>query len=394
MNEELQRTLIEAATPERYEKLTSELAHQIHERAAFRICEVPLCLSSDFSGRLESAGMDLIRQMATPEFHAYSEPTLPTGGAAPNESAHPSFVLLDFAVVRDEAGQWQPALIELQGFASLFGLAFDLDLAYREILPIPEGQTAYFNGRSRAQAIEHLRRTILADTDPEQVILLEVDPEHQKTHVDFRATEDLLGVHTVGIDRVRRRGRNLFYEREGREIPVRRIYNRCLWEEVERKGVRTEFTFADDLDVTWVAHPNWYHRISKHSMPFLKSPFVPDCRLLSQLDGIPEDLEQYVLKPLDEWGGEGVDLHPTKEDIEAVSRPESYILQSKIEYAPVFETPEGGSKAEIRLMYAWPDHDPEPALVTLLLRIFRSEFSNVGRNNMPWAGASIAYHPG
>src|SRR6185369_10778795 len=141
---------------------------------------------------------------------------------------------------------------------------------------------------------------VLGGHAPDEVVLLEIDPAHQKTLPDFLLTEKLLGIRTVCITQVEKRGRKLYHN--GRAIE--RIYNRVIVDELVRRGIETPFDYRDELDVEWAGHPNWYFRISKFSIPFLKHPSVPRTCFLS--DGVPDDLQNWVLKPLYSFAGLGV----------------------------------------------------------------------------------------
>jgi hypothetical protein len=116
-------------------------------------------------------------------------------------------------------------------------------------------------------------------------------------------TEKLLGIRTVCITKIHKDGRRLFYEEGGRRVPIERIYNRTIVDELERKGIKLPFDFRDALDVEWAGHPNWYFRISKYSIPYLKHPSVPRTWFLNQLTEVPPDLENFVLKPLYSFAG-------------------------------------------------------------------------------------------
>src|SRR5207302_522841 len=165
--------------------------------------------------------------------------------------------------------------------------------------------------------------------DPENVILMEIHPQQQKTLPDFLLTEKMLGIRTVDITNIRKERARLYYERDGKRVLIRRIYNRAIVDELERTGVKLAFDWRDDLDVEWAGHPNWYFRISKFSIPYLKHESVPKTWFLDRLDTIPDDLENYALKPLYSFAGLGVVIAPKKEDIAAIpaERRGSYILQ-------------------------------------------------------------------
>jgi hypothetical protein len=174
---------------------------------------------------------------------------------------------------------------------------------------------------------ELLRRAIVGSHDPENVILMEIDPLHQKTLPDFLLTEKMLGVRTVDIVDIKKDGiASLLRAGRRKRVPIRRIYNRTIVDELERKGVKFGFDWRDELDVEWAGHPNWYFRISKFSIPYLKHESVPKTWFLDRLPEIPRDLENYALKPLYSFAGLGVVIAPTKEDIAAIPGGEAALL--------------------------------------------------------------------
>src|ERR1700724_98485 len=259
-------------TPEKYTALLRCVNETEKWPTDFRVSETPIFLTNKFTEEVARAANAIVELVRTPEFAQHARSAIPEDLEVPNESAHPNFFVIDFAICR-ENGQFVPRLIELQAFPSLFGFQL-LVLSYmRKAFPaIPRNWTSSFGGIKDEQYIALLRRTIIADSNPENVILLEIEPEKQKTRVDFAATETLLGVCPVCLTKIRKRGAQLFYDRDGREVRIERIYNRVIFDElIRRPDLNPPFRFQDDLDVTWVGHPNWYFRISKHSLPFLKT---------------------------------------------------------------------------------------------------------------------------
>jgi hypothetical protein len=237
-----------------------------------------------------------------------------------------------------------------------------------------------------------LRRAIVGSQDPENVILLEIHPQKQKTLPDFLLTEKMLGVRTVDIVDVKKDGSRLYYEHDGKRIPIRRIYNRTIVDELERKNIKLNFDWRDDLDVEWAGHPNWYFRISKFSIPYLRHASVPKTWFLDRLDEVPSDLENYALKPLYSFAGLGVVIAPSKEEIAAISpeRRPYYILQERMQFDSVIETPFGGTKAEVRVMYIWLE---ELRPVLTIIRMGRGLMMGVDHNkNMEWVGASAGLY--
>ena len=150
------------------------------------------------------------------------------------------------------------------------------------------------------------------------------------------------------------------------------------------------FDFRDELDVEWAGHPNWYFRISKYSIPYLKHSSVPRTWFLDQLNELPADLENFVLKPLYSFAGLGVVIAPSRADIDAIpeAKRSEYILQERLNFTPVVETPYGLTKVELRIMYVWID---ELVPVLTIVRMGRGLMMGVDHNkNMAWVGSSAA----
>jgi hypothetical protein len=362
--------------------------------ADFRISETPIFLTREFTEEVTRAANELVAATRTPEFVKHAASAVPKQLQVPNESAHPNFHVVDFAIVAAD-GRLTPRLIELQAFPSLFGFQLLLLDCIRKAYPkIPRNWTSSFGGIKDKAYLDLLRRTIIAEANPENVVLLDIEPEKQKTRVDFAATERLLGIRAVCVTKLRKRGRQLSYEHDGREVRIERIYNRVIFDElIRRPDLNLPFRFQDDLDVTWVGHPNWYFRISKHSLPFLKTAQTSPAFFADEFPA-GEDIENYVLKPLYSFAGHGVDMEPTRDKIAALENPHDWILQKKIDYAAFVPTVDGQkSKAEIRMMFVWPDKDPGPTLVNNLVRMSQGKMMGVDFNiEKTWVGASIALH--
>jgi hypothetical protein len=381
-------------TPEKYAALVRCVNETEKWPADFRISETPIFLTRQFTGEVTRAANEIIALTRTPEFAQHAASAVPKGLEVPNESGHPNFHVVDFAICA-ESDRLVPKLIELQAFPSLFGFQLLLLDCIRKAYPvIPRNWTSSFGGIKDEAYLDLLRRTIIADVDPESVILLDIEPEKQKTRVDFAATETLLGVRPVCVTKIKKRGLQLFYDRDGRDVRIERVYNRVIFDELShRSDLNLQFRFQDDLDLTWVGHPNWYFRISKHSLPFLKTAHTSTAFFADEFpaDG---DIGDYVLKPLYSFAGHGVDMEPTREKIAVLENPHEWILQKKIDYAPFVPTVDGQkSKAEIRMMFVWPEDDPDPTLVNNLVRMSQGKMMGVDFNvDKTWVGASIALH--
>lgn len=384
-------------TEERYKAFTKDLDDANNYHIDFRIAETPIFLPEDLMKEIRSASEEIIDALQSDEFREYSVKACPEGLKVPNEDEHTSLIAIDFAVCRDEKGNLIPQLIELQGFASLYCYQHLLDEKTRKHFGIGENFTNYFSGLDKDSYLELLKEVFIGDSNPENVILLEIEPEKQKTRIDFICTEKLLGIKTVCITKIIKEGKKLFYESEGKKIAIDRIYNRVIYDELKKRtDIKYNFRFTEELDVKWIAHPNWFFKISKYSLPFLKSKYVPDTKFLSEYEKYPEDLENYVLKPLYSFAGVGVKFELEKSDLEEIpdSEKANYILQKKIKYEPVIKTLDIPATAELRLLYVWKDKENDkPILINNLVRLSKGKMMGVDFNkDKTWVGSSIAYY--
>lgn len=384
-------------TEERYKAFTKDLDDANNYHIDFRIAETPIFIPKDLLNEIKSASEEIIQAIQSDEFKEYSVKACPDGLKVPNEDKHTSLIAIDFAICKDEYGNLIPQLIELQGFASLYCYQHLLDEMTRKHFGIGENYTNYFSGLDKDSYLKLLKEVFIGDLNPENVILLEIEPDKQKTRIDFICTEKLLGIKTVCITKVIKEGKKLYYESEGKKITIERIYNRVIYDELKKRtDIKYNFRFTEELDVKWIAHPNWFFKISKYSLPFLKSKYVPDTKFLSEYEKYPEDLENYVLKPLYSFAGVGVKFDLVKSDLEEIAETEkaNYILQKKIKYEPVIKTLDIPATAELRLLYVWKDKEGDkPVLINNLVRLSKGKMMGVDFNkDKTWVGSSIAYY--
>jgi hypothetical protein len=393
MHPELRARFNADFTAERYANLLRAANETEYWPVDFRISESPLFLTDEFTAEIQQAAENIVAQLRTPEFARHARTAIPPGLEVPGETPHPIFLAVDFAVC-DEGGRLTPRLIELQGFPSLYAFQLFLVGCMRAAFPaIPPDWKPFFSGFNEESYTALLRRTIIGDADTENVILLEVEPEKQPTRIDFACTDSLLGVRPICLTEITKRGRQLFYRRDEREVRIERIYNRVIFDELLRRpDLKPGFDFQDEVDVKWVGHPNWYFRISKHSLPYLKSEHAAPAFFANEFPA-GERIDDYVLKPLYSFAGLGVDLNPTLEKLAALPDSRAWIMQKKVAYADFVPTTDGPrSKAEIRMMFIWPE-DGEPMLVNNLVRMSQGEMMGVKFNkDKTWVGASIALH--
>ncbi|MBS1789543.1 MAG: hypothetical protein JST85_17595 [Acidobacteria bacterium] len=393
MISQLRKQFNASFTPEKYQRLLQSLEQAVGTKIEFRTCETPVFLPRDLLAEMEQAGKELIAQLNRPEYLAASTRAVPIEFNAPNEGSHPDFIQVDFAITQNDQGNLAPKLIELQGCASLYAFQFLLPHEYRRIYDL-EGLNYLLGGLTDDGYLELLRQVILNGHVPKHVVLMEINPLYQKTLPDFKATEKFFGIPFVNVSDITKRDNKLFYYLNGREIEIRRIYNRVIIDEFVRTGTKANFDFRDELDVEWAGHPNWYFRLSKFSLPFLHHPTVPRAWFLDQLDRFPDDLENFVLKPLFSFAGSGVKVNVTTNDLEAVPVDQrcDFLLQEKVAYVPVVETPDEPSKVEVRIMFVWPKAAAEPIAVTTLTRLSKGVMMGVDFNkNKSWVGSSCSF---
>ena len=376
-------------TSDKYQTFLRRIDDASGTHVSFRLAETPCFFPKALLERMAEDGKELIRQLVeSPEYRAKSDEAVPAEFKVPNEPAHPLFVQVDFGLVRDAVGELQPKLVELQAFPSLYAYQVTLAQSYIDVYGLDSGLKFFLSGLDEESYRQLLRKAIVAGHDPENVILMEIHPQEQKTLPDFLLTEKMLGIRTVDIESIKKEGTRLYYEWAGKRIPIQRIYNRAIVDELQRKHVKLGFDWRDDLDVEWAGHPNWYFRISKFSIPYLRHESVPKTWFLDRLERIPDDLQNYALKPLYSFAGLGVVIAPKKEDIEAIPEEKraEYILQERLHFEPVIETPFGGTKAEVRVMYVWQE---ELMAVLTIIRMGRGLMMGVDHNReMEWVGAS------
>lgn len=384
-----------ALTEEKYQEYLRELNAPHPGELEFRIAETPVFCDKAFTDKMLSACESIVDVIASPTFIEESKRAIPGGVNVPGENAHTNFIAFDFGICENGQGGLEPQLIEMQGFPTLFAFqAFQSEVA-KKVFAVPDNYSAYLNDFNKESYLQLLREIIVANHDPENVILLEVFPKKQKTRIDFFFTEDYTGIKQVDINDLIKRGKKLYYLNNGKETEVKRIYNRVIFDDLQQQTPEVQEKgkiLLEDLDVEWAPHPNWFFRISKYTLPFIKNPYVPETRFLNEIKEIPADLENYVLKPLFSFAGQGVVIDVSRSDIDNVKEPENWILQRKVKYAEVIATPDGPAKAEIRIFYFWKDGEARPVATTNLARLSKGKMIGVRYNqDKSWVGGTLAF---
>lgn len=389
---EIRREFNRRWRPELYADLLRRIDDVAGTHVEFRCSETPIFLPANLVDKMVRYGRELCEQLlANPEYLKAAHAAIPAQFRAPGESVSPLFVQADFGLIETGERRLEPKLVEIQGFPSLYAFQPALAREYEQVYNLCEiGRRldTFLGGLDRASYAALLERAILNGHDSEEVVLLEIDPYRQKTLPDFLLTQQLFGVKIADIRELEKRGSKLYLN----NTEIRRIYNRVIVDELARKGVEPVFRFTDDVDVEWAGHPNWFFELSKFSLPWLRHECVPESWFLSDLQEWPENLEDYVLKPLYSFAGIGVKIGPTVEELRAIPQAEraNYILQRRMNFAATIETPSGMTKAEIRIMYIHDGNELKP--VTTIVRTGRGKMMGVDFNkNLDWVGASAGF---
>jgi hypothetical protein len=377
---------------EKYEAFLYELSNVYPDQLDFRVAETPVYVPKNFTGKILSACESIVDIIADPKFKELTKNAIPKNLEVPNENSHSHFIAFDFGVCVNENGEYEPQLVEMQGFPSLFVLEALYPEIFEKYFPAPENFTTYLNGYNKETYLQLLKEIIIANHDKENVILLEIFPEKQKTRIDFSATEDYLGIKVVCLTKLVKEGRKLFYDNNGKKTEVKRIYNRVIFDDLQQQTPEVQEKgkiLFEELDVEWVPHPNWFYRISKYTLPFIHHPYVPETFFLNDIKQPPIDLENYVLKPLFSFAGQGVIIDVTFEDLQNVKDPGNWILQRKVKYAEAIQTPDDPAKAEIRIFYFWKDGEARPVAANNLSRLSKGKMIGVRYNkDREWVGGS------
>jgi len=377
---------------DKYEAFLKELAAVYTNQLDFRVAETPVFIPKTFWQQALDACESIVDVVTSEKYLQQSEAAIPPQLRVPGPEGHPHFIAFDFGICQNENGELEPQLIEMQGFPSLFAFQVLLPETSHKHFNLPKDYDHFLNGFNKESYIALLKKIIVADEKEENVILLEIFPEKQKTRIDFFCTETYLGIKTVCLTDLIQEGKDLYYINNGVKTKITRIYNRLIFDDLLQQPADVQAKgqiFQQELNVTWVPHPHWFYRISKFSLPFIHHPNVPYTRFLNEMTQPPRDLHNYVVKPLFSFAGQGVIIDVTEEELQKIEDPENWILQKKVAYADVIETPDVPAKAEIRIFYFWEDGAPRPVATNNLARLSKGKMVGVRYNkDKEWVGGT------
>ena len=378
---------------EKYEAFLKELNQAHPGEIEFRVAETPVFVPKDFTKKMLEACESIVDIIVDPKFKNFTKNAIPEELKVTGENDRCEFLVFDFGICINEEGEYEPQLVEMQGFPSLFAYEVLLDEVFHKHFEVPANFSSYLNGYTKETYIRLLKEIITSGYDSSHVILLEIFPRKQKTRIDFYCTEEYLGIKMVCLTELIKEGKKLFYINAGKKTEVKRIYNRIIFDDLQHQTPEVQEKgkiLFEELDVEWASHPNWFYRISKYTLPLIRHPYVPQTFFLNEIKQIPTDLENYVLKPLFSFAGQGVVIDVKQQDIDNVKDPENWILQRKVKYAEVIKTPDVPAKAEIRVFYFWKDGTARPVATNNLARLSKGKMIGVRYNkDKEWVGGSF-----
>ena len=391
---ELRTQFNENFTEEKYHSFLEDLDSKHPGNIVFRVAETPVFIPKDFTKKILDACESIVDIIVEPGFKKLTDRAIPKKDEVPNENEHTDFIAFDFGICENEKGELEPQLVEMQGFPTLFAFQNYYPQILEKHFEIPANYSHYLNGYNDNTYTQLLKQIILGNHEPENVILLEIKPHEQKTRIDFYCTQDYLDIPIVCLTELEQEGKKLYYKKDGKKIEIKRIYNRIIFDELDqvKKDLGPVVDITQPLDVEWAPHPNWFYRISKFTLPFIEHPYVPETFFLNEVTQLPGNLDNFVLKPLFSFAGQGVIIDVTKDDVDKITDPENWILQRKVKYADVIKTPGVPAKVEIRIFYFWEKGAARPVAVNNLARLSKGKMIGVRYNmDKDWVGGSVAY---
>src|SRR5579859_956238 len=118
---EYRRAFNKNFTAEKYRSFLSALDQRCGTPVKFRVAETPCFFPKNLLEKMADDGRALVNQLLeSREYRRQSDKTIPPDYKVPNESPRPMFIQVDFGLARNEQGEIEPKLVELQAFPSLY----------------------------------------------------------------------------------------------------------------------------------------------------------------------------------------------------------------------------------------------------------------------------------
>lgn len=382
----------QAFTDERYQRYLDYINQHYPNSVGFRIAETPLFFSKEFKESITLAGEAICHQLIQPALLKQLCKGIPAGFNIDAYNTLPNCILLDFAIT-ENGREPDYSLVELQAFPSLFAYEIIQNNALLQSYSIPNGFSAFLNDYDEKSYLSLLSQLIKGD-NPNETILLELDPEIQKTCIDFYCTRDYLNIPIVNIRDIYFKEGKWYYLSGGKESTFKRIYNRIVFDEIKENEaiVETYIQLANDSQLTWFTHPIHFFMYSKYALPYITHPKIPKTVFLDQVNIQKTDFTRKVIKPLFSFAGKGVMIEPTQESVQSITNKAQWICQEKIHYVQGILTPKDPAKAELRIFFL---KDPKTNVfkaVFNLARLSKQALINTAQNsNDTWVGGSMAF---
>lgn len=254
----------------------------------FRNAETPIFVPKDFTNKMLGACEDIIDVIVAPNFKELTQRSIPNNLMVSGNEEHAQLLVFDFGICDDGNGGYEPQLIEMQGFPTLFAfqaIHSELTATYANV---PSNYSSYLNGYNKETYLQLFKEIVIGNTNIDEVVLLEIYPEKQKTRIDFDASEKLIGVKTLCLTKLKANGKQLYYNKEnGDEQIITRIYNRLIFDDLnQQQGLENIIDLTKEYNVTWIPHPNWFYRISKYTLPFINNKYVPETFFLNEIKNL------------------------------------------------------------------------------------------------------------
>jgi hypothetical protein len=392
MIQHIRQAFNQAFTDDTYQQYLDDINQRYPNSVGFRIAETPVFFDQKFKNSIIKAGEAICSQLVSEETISQLKDGIPKEFSDAQHTTLPNCLLLDFAITKNKE-TLDFALIELQAFPSLFAYEMLQDQAIRDHYNIPNQFSAYLNHYTKEQFHNELKSLIVGDS-PNNTILLELDPENQKTKIDFYCSRDAFNIPIVNIRDIECKNQKWFCKTENGLKEINRIYNRIVVDEIQNDNelLKIYIAISNDPTIEWFTHPIHFYMYSKFALPFIKHPKVPYTQFLNKINIKQVSLEEIIIKPLYSFSGKGVLLHPTLNDIDQIKDPQHWIYQEKINYANCLDTPSGPTKVELRLFFLKDAESNTYKAAFNLVRLSRQGLINTAHNsNETWVGGSLAY---
>jgi len=143
MIKEIRKEFNQNFTKEKYEAFLHEL-NNVHPGAIeFRVAETPVFVPKDFTKKMIDACESIVDIIVDPKFKELTKNAIPKQLQVPGENDHSHFIAFDFGICINEAGEYEPQLIEMQGFPTLFAYEILLDDVFRKHFPVHDNFSTY-----------------------------------------------------------------------------------------------------------------------------------------------------------------------------------------------------------------------------------------------------------